>query len=128
MVVIDTHVLVQDALETKRLSASARKAMEGGHGPVAASDISLWEIAMLIAKRRLRVEADAARFIDDLVHARALRILPITPRIAVLAQSDDFEHGDPADRIIAATAIAHGAALVSADKRLWRVPGLRVLW
>jgi PIN domain nuclease of toxin-antitoxin system len=128
VVVIDTHALVQDALDAKRLSTGARKAMAGEHGPVAASNISLWEIAMLIAKRRLRVEADAAQFIEDLVHGRELRILPITPRIAVLAQSDDFGHGDPADRIIAATAIAHGAALVSADKHLQRVPGLRVLW
>ena len=128
MVVIDTHVLIQDALEPKRLSSRARQAMAGAHGPLAAADISLWEIAMLIAKGRLRIAADAAEFIDDLVQARLVRILPITARIAVLARSDDFRQGDPSDRIIAATAIAHGAQLVSADAQLRRVPGLRVLW
>jgi PIN domain nuclease of toxin-antitoxin system len=46
----------------------------------------------------------------------------------VLSQSDHFAHGDPADRIIAATAIVHGAQLVTADARLKRVSGLRVLW
>lgn len=50
------------------------------------------------------------------------------PAIAVLAQSDEFEHGDPADRIIAATAIVHGARMVSADHQLKRLAGLRVIW
>jgi len=128
VVVIDTHALIQDALEPRRLSARARRAMEGADGPLAASDISLWEIAMLIAKARLRPGADAATFIEQVLEARAIRVLPITPKIAVLAQADNFAHGDPADRIIAATAIVHGAQLVSADAQLRRVPGLRVLW
>ena len=127
MVVIDTHVLVQDALEPNRLSPRARKALDG-HGELAASDISLWEIAMLIARGRLAVAADAAAFIEKILEARAIRILPITARIAVLSQSDQFIHGDPADRVIAATAMVHGAQLVTADTRLKRVPGLRVLW
>jgi PIN domain nuclease of toxin-antitoxin system len=128
LVVIDTHVLIHDVIEPKRLSARARRALEGADGPLAASDVTLWEIALLIARGKIDPATDAARFIEDIVAARSLQVLPITPRIAVLAQSDDFEHGDPADRIIAATAIAHGAPLVSADKRLQRVPGLRVLW
>jgi PIN domain nuclease of toxin-antitoxin system len=73
------------------------------------SNISLWE------------------FIEDLVAARAIRILPITPKIAVVAQSEVFAHGDPADRLIGATAIAHAAQLVSGDKNLKKVSGLRVL-
>ena len=83
---------------------------------------------MLIAKDRLRPGADAATFIERLLEAREIRLLTITPKIAVLSQSDDFQHADPADRIIAATAIAHGAQLVTADSQLRRVPGLRVLW
>ena len=128
MVVLDTHVLVYDALDPKRLSVRARRALEGEHGPLAASDISLWELAMLIAKRRIDPATDAAQFIQDVIDARALRVLPLTPQIAALAQSDAFGHGDPADRIIAATALAHGAALVSADRQLARTRGLRVIW
>ena len=128
MVVIDTHVLIRDALQPKRLSERARRAMDGAHGPLAVSDISLWEAAMLIARERVQPGADAATFIERMLEARAVRVLPITPKIAVLAQGDDFAHGDPADRIIGATAIAHGAPLVTADKRLRGVPGLRVLW
>jgi PIN domain nuclease of toxin-antitoxin system len=128
VVVIDTHVLVQDAFEPRRLSSRARRALEGADGPLAASDISLWEIAMLIAKARLRPGADAATFIERILEARAVRVLPITPKIAVLSQGDGFEQGDPADRLIAATAIVHAAPLVTADAQLRRVPGLRILW
>lgn len=128
MVVLDTHALIQAGLQPTRLSAAARKAIGGEQGPVAASDISFWEIAMLVAKRRLDIDADAVQFIEDVVHALEVRVLPITPRIAVLSQSDDFKHGDPADRLIAATAVVHGAPLVTADKQLRRVPGLRVVW
>lgn len=128
MVVIDTHVLLQDALEPKRLSAKARRALEGEHGSPAASGISLWEIAMLIAKGRIAVPTDPVQFVDDVVQARRIQILPITAAIAVLAQSDDFKHGDPSDRIIAATAIVHGAQLVSADAQLRRIKSLRVIW
>jgi PIN domain nuclease of toxin-antitoxin system len=128
VVVLDTHVLVYDALEPKRLSARARRALEGAHGPLAASDISLWEIAMLISKGRLDPGADAASFIEKIVEARSLRILPISPQIAVLAQADEYAHGDPADRIIAATARAHGTVLVSADAQLRRLRSIKVLW
>lgn len=83
---------------------------------------------MLISKGRLDPAADAARFIEKVVEARSLRILPITPQIAVLAQSDDFIHGDPADRIIAATARANAAALVSADAQLRRARGIKLIW
>jgi PIN domain nuclease of toxin-antitoxin system len=128
LVVIDTHVLIQDVLEPKRLSAKARRALDGAAGRLAVSDISLWEIAMLIAKGRIDPATDAAQFISDIVESRAITVLPITPKIAVMAQSEAFPHHDPADRLIAATAIVHGAELVTADRKLHGTAGLRVIW
>ena len=130
MIVLDTHVIVNDSLDPKRLSRRARAAVDEGQsaGALACSDMSLWEIAMLMAHGRLKVNADAKSFLEGVLEARAIRVLPITPAIAVLAQSDEFEHGDPADRIIAATALAHRAPLVSADARLRRLRSIKVLW
>ncbi len=128
MVVVDTHVLIHDALEPQKLSRRARAALEGEHGPLAVSDISIWEIAMLIAKGRIDPAADGVLFIEKILEGRAIRVLPITPRIAVLSQSDDFPHRDPADRIIAATAVAHRARLVTSDAELRRSRGLEVIW
>ena len=72
-----------------------------------------------------------AAFINDLLQARHIRTLPITPEIAVLAQSDEFHtlrHGDPADRLVAATALEYGVPLVTADAELRKLRELKVIW
>jgi len=130
LIVLDTQVLVFDVLEPRRLTRRARDALATGteSGSLACSDISLWEIAMLIAKRRIDPKGDAVAFIEGMLQSRSVRVLPITPQVAALAQSAEFEHADPADRIIAATALAHRAPLVSADARLRRLRSVKVLW
>lgn len=130
MYVLDTQVLIYDALEPKRLSRRARAALDEGADAraLACSDISLWEIALLAARGRIDAGPDIAAFIESALQQRLVRILPITPAIATLAQSDLFSHGDPADRIIGATALNHGAPLVTADGELRRIARLRTIW
>jgi len=130
LIVLDTHVLVFDALAPRRLSARARKAIEAAfaEGEIACSDISLWEIAMLISRQRLDPAMDARQFLEDLIVARAVRVLPITAGIAVLSESDLFSHGDPADRLIAATALMHQAPLVTSDAALRKVKEVSTVW
>ncbi|OGA33012.1 MAG: hypothetical protein A3F75_13560 [Betaproteobacteria bacterium RIFCSPLOWO2_12_FULL_64_23] len=130
MIVVDTHALVYDALAPARLSARARKAIElaAATRELACCDISLWEIAMLIARDRLDPGIDARQFLEDLIAARRLQVLPITPAIAVLSQSDAFSHGDPADRLIAATALMHRAPLVTSDSRLRKIKEITTVW
>ena len=70
---------------------------------------------------------------DDPVHpqllaALRLQILPITPEIALLSRSDLFLHGDPADRLIGATALQLGAPLITADTELRALPDLHSVW
>lgn len=83
---------------------------------------------MLVSKGRVAVEAHTEQYLEDIIRARNLRVLTITFRIAALAQSPEFSHTDPADRIIAATAIAHRARLLSADARLRRLASVEVVW
>ncbi len=130
MIVVDTHVLIFDAIAPSRLSRKAKRvlAREGEAGGICCSDISLWEIAMLIFKGRIDVKADPVRFIDDIVQALRMSVLPISPEIAVMALSREFMHGDPADRLIASTAKVHGAELVTADEYLRSLPGLKTIW
>lgn len=130
MVVLDTNALIFDALQPKRLTTRALRAIETAatRGDIACSDISLWEIAMLVAKNRLDPGAELTQFLNDLIQARGLRVLPITPEIAALAQSEQFAHGDPADRIIVATAMFHQAKLVSADARIRKLKTIDVVW
>ena len=130
MIVLDTHALIYDALIPARLSARARKAIALAFAErgLACSDISLWEIAMLIARKRLNPVMDARQFLDDLIAARHVRVLPITAEIAVLSQSDMFSHGDPADRLIAATARLHRAPLITSDAKLRKLKDVTTIW
>jgi len=131
MLVLDTCALIYDALSPNSLSRKAGKAITRGDddGLLACSDISLWEIAMLIGKGRLDPGTDAVTFLRLLISARNIRVIPISPEIAATSASSTlFVHGDPADRIIAATAIVHKADLVTCDGHLSAVKGLRVIW
>lgn len=130
MIVLDTNALVFDALTPARLAARARKAIDLAftNRELACCDISLWEISMLVARGRLDPGMEARQFLDDLLAARRITVLPITPDIAVLSQSTEFSQGDPADRLIAATAIWHRVALVTSDSRLRKMKGLTTVW
>ena len=83
---------------------------------------------MLIARKRLDPVIDARQFLDDVIAARRLRVLPITAEIAVLSQSDLFSHGDPADRLIAATARLYRAPLVTSDAKLRKLKEVTTIW
>jgi PIN domain nuclease of toxin-antitoxin system len=130
VIVLDTHAIIFDALIPKRLSLRARKAIEAAaeDRQLACSDISLWEIAMLVSRGRLDPAMDARQFLDDVITARSIQALAITPQIAVLSQSDAFIHGDPADRLIAATAQSFRAPLVTSDERLRVLKEIATIW
>jgi PIN domain nuclease of toxin-antitoxin system len=118
-----------DALTPERLSEAARTAIEHGDaaGELACCDISLWEVVMLAERGRIDTGTDVARFLSLAITARALRVLPITPEIAALSVSLGL-HGDPADRLIAATTVHHGATLVTSDNRLRGAPRVPTVW
>lgn len=130
MILLDTCALIFDALTPERLSTSARDTMEQGEsdGTLACADISLWEIAMLMSKGRLYPDTDSATFCRLALDARGVRVLPITPEIAMESTRIDLPQGDPADRLIAATAAANGAALVTSDERLRKSRAVTTLW
>jgi PIN domain nuclease of toxin-antitoxin system len=129
VIVCDTHVLLFDAFAPRRLSKPARRALDRGEadGELACADISLWEMACLFASGRMRIDGDQQEAIRYVVAARAIRVLPITPDIAVRT-TGLLSDSDPADRLIAATALVHRATLVSADEALQALPGLQVVW
>jgi PIN domain nuclease of toxin-antitoxin system len=130
VILLDTCALVFDALAPDRLTTVARDALARAEeeGALACADISLWEIAMLIRKGRLDPGTDGATFCRLALDARGVRVLPITPEIAVESTRLDLPQGDPADRLIAATAIAHGAVLLTADQSLRASPVVETLW
>lgn len=132
LTICDTHVLLFWADQRERLSQSALAALENGMigNTLACAAISFWEIAVLFRKNRLAlpVQHSPVSYMEDIIDSLGLAILPLTPAIAALAESGIVAHGDPGDRLIAATAITHQAPLITADEKLRLTPGLRYIW
>ncbi len=131
-IICDTHVLIfwQDAPD--RLSLKSKRAFNRAKREqnLYCCDISFCEIAMLFDRGRLnnQLGVSTEQYIDDLISALRLNVLSITPKIAQLSQSRLISHKDPADRLIAASAIVRKMPLISADKNLQNVPDLKVIW
>jgi PIN domain nuclease of toxin-antitoxin system len=131
MIVLDTRVIIWDALVPDRLSRQAQRAIAQANRQegVIICDISLWEIAMLIEKGRVQVDVDCQSFINLLLQANKTAVRPITPQIATLAvQLPPEINRDPADRLIAATTLAENASLVTSDANLQASPLISTLW
>lgn len=131
MILLDTCVLIFDSLTPERLSKKAKETLnaEENRSNLCCSDISLWEIAMLINKGRLQPGTDCLTYLQLVLDARQITVLPITSRIAYLSTfMPEVNHHDPADRIIAATAKEHRAALVTADQKLLNLEVVNTIW
>lgn len=131
MIVLDTHVIIWDALAPERLSEPAQTAITQANQSdgMIICDISLWEIAMLLQKGRLRVDTDPLSFMNLLLQANKTLVQAITPQIATLATQLPTEiNKDPADRLIAATTLAENSTLLTADRNLQAAELLPTLW
>jgi PIN domain nuclease of toxin-antitoxin system len=91
------------------------------------SAISFWEIAMLVAKKRLVLELEPGEFRHAAL-SLGIREVAVSGDLGIAAARLTRFHGDPGDRIILATSLATNAALVTADRAMlrWRGPGRRM--
>lgn len=131
MIVLDTHVLVWWVNGSSALKARARREISAAiaNGAVHASTISVFEIRTAVRRGRLDLGVPVEQWFADLAALPELRFQPVTAEIAVLAGSFGKDApGDPADRLIAATALALKAKLVTADARLREFPQLQTVW
>ncbi len=123
-VLLDTHALIWLDQDDRALGPQARKSVDAAlqQGRLAVSAISFWETAMLIARGRVTMALPLAAWRRDLLGLGLVEI-PVDGAIGIAAAQLDL-HGDPADRIIAATARMKGAVLLTADPPLlqWKNP------
>jgi PIN domain nuclease of toxin-antitoxin system len=117
--VLDTHAWiwwVDGDPRLPRATSSALDALPASDRPVLC-DISLWEVAMLVERRRLSLAIPFESWLEAAAHPRSVRIQPVTTGIAAeVARLPSTFHRDPADRLIVATCRVLGAPLVSKDR------------
>jgi PIN domain nuclease of toxin-antitoxin system len=115
-VLLDTHMVHWWSAEPKRVSTPARKALEKADELVVAA-ISWYELAWLARHDRIVVNVPIRSWLQGL--AAQLRTIGVTPAIADTAVTLPVSFpGDPADRLIYATAIEHGLGLVTKDRAI----------
>ncbi len=130
-VLLDTHALLWWKAGSERLSDAAQEALAAAGG-ILVSPISAWEIAMLAAKNRIRLDRPVDEWIDDVLAADRVDPAPFTAPMAVAAAGLRDFHGDPADRFLVATSAALGVPLMTKDRLIQRYAddtrGIRVVW
>jgi PIN domain nuclease of toxin-antitoxin system len=132
MILLDTHVLVWwvDG-DIKKLSRKARQMLEqhGRRHELLLSSVSFFEIATLERRGRIRFNVSASEWLQHVRRLPEYAIEPITDDIAERAgQFGDGFPGDPADRIIAATALLRSVPLLTHDSRLEGIENLKAIW
>jgi PIN domain nuclease of toxin-antitoxin system len=128
MIVLDTHAWVWWNARPEGLSKRARQAIDEAK-EVGASPITCWEIAMLVAKGRLTLDRDVLLWVRRALARDRVRLLPLSPAIAVAAANlpRTFQ-GDPADRLIVATALDAVAPLVTRDRHIRDAGVVEAIW
>jgi PIN domain nuclease of toxin-antitoxin system len=110
--VLDTHAWIWISAGAPEAAAAATF-----RGRCIVSAISVWEVSMLAEKGRLELAPDLDVWISTNL-AAPVELEPISPAICIASCRLPEFHGDPADRLIVATAITLGLPLVTADKKI----------
>jgi PIN domain nuclease of toxin-antitoxin system len=128
VIVADTHAWLWWASDPDRLSPHARSALDAADR-IGVCTISAWEIGMLAGRRRIALDRDVRQWVAHALAAERVEALPLTADVAVAASLlEDGFVGDPADRIIYATARARGALLATKDERLRAFDAAATVW
>lgn len=121
-ILVDTHIFVWLLSGSEELTANARHEIESctkNEGQVLISAISIWEIGMLSQKGRITLKKPTLQWVKEALKAPYIYLAPLSPEIAIEScQLPGEFHGDPADRIIAATSRVLNVPLLTKDARI----------
>jgi PIN domain nuclease of toxin-antitoxin system len=124
---LDTHIWIWSDVEAHKLSSEVARQLGSPENERYLSAVSVWEAILLLEKRRTRLKGDFGEWFKKSKFDLDLIEIPLNWEVAHEVRYTILEHRDPADRFLVATAKAYDLTLVTADERLMKIPGLRVL-
>jgi PIN domain nuclease of toxin-antitoxin system len=131
VILLDTHAWVWFISNPEFLSNKARKAVDAAveKKDILISSISTWEVALLVAKKRLTLTMELSDWIAASERLPFVHFIPVDNSIAVKSVNlPGHLHNDPADRIIISTAISSGAHLITKDLKLLEYEHVQTIW
>ena len=128
MIVLDTHTWIWWVSDPARLGKTGRGHIERAKA-IGVPAICCLEVAVLAARGRISLDRPTLAWLRDALELPGVELLPLTAAVAVKAADLPATlPGDPADRLIIATAILESATLVTKDERLRGFAGVRSVW
>jgi PIN domain nuclease of toxin-antitoxin system len=115
-ILLDTHIWLWSFREPQRIGPGLKRHLKSPDNELWLSPVSTWEALVLLRKGRIAIYQPASDWVAELT--ANFREAPITHEIAMAAENLPFEHRDPVDRFLAATAKVLGLTLATADTKL----------
>jgi PIN domain nuclease of toxin-antitoxin system len=115
---LDTHIWLWHTLGSDKLPRGLRETIERSPEVCWLSPISVWEAALLAKNRRLDLLLDFRPWLSVAFQRFPLKEAPFNFEVALRSQELSLPHRDPADHLLAATALVHGLTLLTVDRRL----------
>ena len=129
MIVLDTHALLWWALDPDQLSSRASDLVaqmerRGGF----ASSISVWELGIKIQRGKLDLGIDIEEFARRVRMSGVVELLPVDATVWLRSLALEWDHRDPADRVIVATALLNDVPVLTKDETIHACEGITALW
>jgi len=129
VIVLDTHALLWWALDPDRLSpAAAASVREMERRGGFASAISIWELGIKIQRGKLDLGISIEEFARRIDKSATVQLLAVDTATWLRSLELPWDHRDPADRVIVATALLQGVPLITADAEIHRFDGIKCIW
>jgi PIN domain nuclease of toxin-antitoxin system len=124
LILADTHALLWLDFHDERLGPETTRVATAAweRRELAVATVTFWEVATLRRKGRLQLVQDAQAYRKELISSGLVE-LTLGGQAAAMAGAIDDLHGDPADRIIVASAVLADLPLLTADERILAWPG-----
>jgi len=124
---LDTHIWIWNHLAPEKISSEVTGILAASENELWLSPVSVWELIVLVEKKRLELDRDLHDWVQQSKKELALQEAPLSWEVADELRLTILKQRDPADRFLVATARVYDLTLVTADEHLMNVPGLSLL-